>query len=154
MTEFQGGIPEISMEGFQVVSGDLFSNYGHTKAPTCSLWPTSIGFGQVAINTLNGCERIRIEINPSTKCLLAIPVTDKDKDFVRWTSGGKEPKARKIDCKYFTAELYKKWGLNPSMNYRASGVLVSFNQQVMLMFDFNKAESWYPKDKKAVNSVV
>ena len=89
-------------DGYQVVKGDMFIHFPRKSEATCTLWPTSISFNKMALQTLNNCERIRIEINPKTKGMLLFPVTAQDKDGIRWTKGVKDPVARKIECKAWT----------------------------------------------------
>ena len=140
-------IQEISREGFQVVSGDLFQRPLRLSAPTATIWPSSICFSKAALIALNNCERIRIEINPSTRCMLVIPVTEKDKDSVKWTKNVKDPNTRKIECTAFTRKLYETWGWNDTLAYRTTGRVVSSEKKVMLMFDFNTTDSWKFKGK-------
>ena len=75
-------LSEISLDGFQVVSGQMFAHLPRKSDATCTLWPTSISFSKQAVVLLNNCEHIRIEINPTTKGLLVVPVTSKDQDSV------------------------------------------------------------------------
>lgn len=140
-------IQEISLDGFQVVSGELFTNYIKLSDPRATIWNNSISFSKAALAALNGCERVRIEINPGTKGMLLIPVTKKDKDNVHWVKGVKSPKPRKIECKRFTSQLYKTWDFNFEYVYRTIGRIVTSDSKVMLFFDFNKAESWKLSDK-------
>ena len=63
-------IPEISLDGYQVVKGEMFIHFPRKSEAACTLWPTSISFNKMALQTLNNCERIRIEINPKTKGML------------------------------------------------------------------------------------
>ena len=117
MTDLSDEIQEINLEGFQVVSGDLFTNYTRTSNPTVTLWHNSLSFSKASLTLLNGCERIRVEINPNSKCLLIVPVTIKDKD------------------------------LDPEFVYRTIGRVVTAKNKVMILFDFNKAESWKQSSK-------
>ena len=110
-------------------------------------WPTSISFNKMALQTLNNCERIRIEINPKTKGMLLFPVTAQDKDGIRWTKGVKDPVARKIECKAFATQLYEVWGLDSACIYVAAGKIVTADKMVLLLFDFSNAESWRAKSK-------
>ena len=142
MTDISDEIQEISLDGFQVVSGEMFTNYTRTTNPTATLWNSSLSFSKAALISLNGCERIRVEINPNTKCLLIVPVTTKDKDNVNWVKGIKEQVPRKMECRRFTSQLYKTWNLDPEFVYRTAGRVVTAKNKVMLLFDFNKAESW------------
>ncbi|MDE7192601.1 MAG: hypothetical protein K2O14_01405 [Oscillospiraceae bacterium] len=138
-------LPEISMEGFQVVSGELFVHPPAKKEASCTIWYTSISFSKASLYALNCCERIRIEVNSKTKCILLVPVTAKDKDGIRWVKGIKETTTRKIECKAFTSQLYKTWGLNPNMVYRTYGRIVAANNKIMLLFDFSDSKSWRSK---------
>ena len=140
-------IQEIMLEGFQVVSGELFTGSFTLSDPRATLWNNSISFNKAALSALNGCERVRIEINPNTKGMLLIPVTKKDKDNVHWVKGVKTPTPRKIECKRFTSQLYKTWDFDPEYVYRTIGRIVTAESKVMLFFDFSKAESWKLKDK-------
>lgn len=110
---------------------------------TLTVWKDEICFSQAALNALNGCERVRIEVNPTEKCILVIPVTVNDKDNVRWASVKKEvARPRKIHCSRFTKLLYDTWGWDRVLAYKAEGKVVMANQKVMLLFDFNKAANW------------
>ena len=100
-------IQEISREGFQVVSGEMFRRALRLSAPTATIWPNRISFSKAALAALNNCERVRFEVNAPKRCLLVVPVTEKDKDNVRWTKNSKEPAVRMIECLAFTKQLYE-----------------------------------------------
>lgn len=144
-------IMEISREGFQVVSGDLFRRAFRVSTPTATIWPNSITFNKAALTALNNCERIRIEVNIAKRCILIVPVTEKDKDGVSWTSKSKEPSVRKIECQPFTKQLYDHWGLKNDLAYRTTGRVVSADKKVMVLFDFSKSENWTYKEKAKAN---
>lgn len=115
--------------------------------PSATLWYNSISFSKASVQALNNCERVRIEVNPSTKCLLIVPVTIKDKDNIHWVKNVKDPQARKIECKAFTAQLFETWGWKPDYVYRTTGRVVSVDKKVMLLFDFSEPESWLWKER-------
>jgi len=144
-------IPEITIDGFQVVSGEMFAHVPRKSEPTCTIWYNSIAFNKMALVALNNCERVRIEINPKTKCLLLIPVTAKDKDGIRWTKSVKDPVARKIECKAFTSQLYDIWEWNKEFVYRSVGRIVSADKKVMLLFEYSEPENWKCKEKVKKN---
>lgn len=144
-------IQEISKEGFQVVSGELFRRSFHIGQLTATLWPNSISFSKAALQALNMCERIRIEVNMAKRCILIVPVTEKDKDNVRWIKARKEPAARKIECTAFTSQLYDAWGWKRDLAYKVTGRIVTAEKKVMLLFDFSMSESWKFKDKAKAN---
>ena len=64
---FSNEIEEISMDGFQVVSGEYFTRRVAYFSPTCTIWSAGITFNKVALTALNNCERVRIEIHPQKK---------------------------------------------------------------------------------------
>ena len=141
---------EINLDGFQVVSSDMFAHANRQTDPTCTLWYTSISFNKVAFTALNNCERVRVEINPQKKCILIIPVTAKDKDGIRWSKNIKEPVARRIECRGFTNQLYKMWEWDSDFVYRTSGRLEKKKKKVMLLYDFSSPESWKFREKEKV----
>lgn len=140
-------IKEVSMDGFQVVSGDMFRSFTRVNLPAITLWYNSISFSKAALIALNNCERVRIEVNPKTKCILLIPVTAKDKDAVRWAKTGKDMQTRKIECLAFTSQLFDGWGWNKNYVYRSTGRIVSSDKKIMLLFDFSNPENWPTKEK-------
>ena len=77
-------IKEISLDGFQVVSGEMFAHLPRKSDATCTLWPTSMSFSKQALVLLGTCEHVRIEVNVAKKGLLVIPVNSKDRDCIRW----------------------------------------------------------------------
>lgn len=145
---FKSGIEEISLDGFQVVSVDFFSNRTIYDTPTCTIWPSGIAFNKIALTALNNCERIRMEINPAKKCILIIPVTLKDSDAILWRKNIKEFAPRRIESVRFSSTVYEMWGWDSNNTYRAKGRIVSAESKVMLLFDFNATESWSGKNKR------
>ena len=144
-------IKEISKEGFQVVSGEMFRRIFRAGQPTVTLWPNSISFSKAALQALNLCERIRVEVNLAKHCILIVPVTEKDRDNVRWLKSRKEPAARKLECTSFTSQLYDSWGWKKDLAYKVAGRIVTAETKVMLLFDFNMPECWKFKDKAKAN---
>ena len=140
-------IREVSLDGFQVVSGQMFRNITRLNLPALTLWYNSISFSKASVLALNNCERIRIEVNPQTRCILLIPVTTRDKDAVRWAKTGKETQPRKIECLSFTSQLFETWGWEKKNVYRSVGRLVASDKKLMLLFDFSEPETWPMKEK-------
>lgn len=136
------GFEEISLDGYKIVSSDMFYHLPKKSDATCTIWPTSISFSKLALQLLNNCEYIRLEVNPKTKCLVVIPTTSTDKNSIRWVKGEKDFLVRKMESRRFGDELYKSWGLDLRYNYRAIGKVVSANKKVMMLFDFSVPEIW------------
>lgn len=138
-------IEEMSLDGFQIVSSDMFVHLPRKNEPSCSIWPTKLSFSKLVLTSLNNCEYVRIEVNPKSKCLIVIPVNSVDKDSIRWIKGGKNLCIRNMESKRFGDLIYDAWGLDPKFNYRANGRLVTVNKKVMMLFDFSDAEHWITK---------
>lgn len=147
MNQFSGDIREIDLDGFQVVRGEMFAHIPRRSEPTCTIWPIALSYSLSTVAALNTCDFIRIEIHPTKKQMLVIPVNESDRDSVRWISQGKKVQARKIECKSFTEPLYKQWQWESSLIYRATGKLVHSGQRLMMLFDFSSPEVW--PEKKA-----
>ncbi len=133
---------QMSLDGFQIVPSEMFIHLPQKSRPTCTIWPTRLGFSKLVLTSLNNCEYVRIEVNSKTKCLVVMPVTSSDKNCIRWIKGGKELRVRNMESKIFGSQLYKSWELDTEYNYRAIGRLVTANKKVMMFFDFKEAESW------------
>ena len=140
-------VQDINMDGFQVVSAGMFSNYQRTDTPAITLWSDQIAFSKAAIHALNNCERVRMEVNTQAKKILLVPVTAKDKDGIKWATTGKDPHGRKIECKAFSEQIFQSWGWNSEYVYRALGRIVVSDQKIMLLFDFSNPISWPYGDK-------
>ena len=138
-------IEEVSLDGFQIVASDMFVHLPRKSDATCTIWPTKMSFSKLVLSSLNNCEYIRIEVNPQTKCLLVLPVTSSDKNSIRWIKGTKEFSVRNMESRRFGEQIYKTWGFDFDYNYRAIGRLVTANKKVMMLFDFNEAETWKTK---------
>lgn len=135
-------IEEMTIDGFQIVSASMFHHPPRKCEATCTIWPTRISFNKLTLEKLHYCDYIKIQVNPTTKCLLLSPVTSSDKDSIRWVKGEKEKFLRNLESKAFGEQLYQKWGLDADYNYRTVGRLVTVNQKVMILFDFNHPEVW------------
>ncbi len=136
---------EFSLDGFQVVRSEMFCRGPRMQEAVCTIWPNKIAFSKSCVKKLNACEFVRFEVNASTKGLLVVPCSSKDKDSVKWLKGSKDPVVRNLQSSEFGSQLYKAWHLDESLNYRTTGRLVMVSQKVMLFFDFSKAEQWVGK---------
>ncbi len=142
-------MPDISLDGFQVVGAEMFMYPSKTSAPTCTIWDNCIGFCKQDVLLLNGCENILIQVNAARKCLLVVPSTSKDKDSLKWSRTKQDKiEARKIMCPRFSEQLYKQWGWDTDYVYRTNGRLVTAGTKVMLLFDFSDAEHWLSPEAK------
>ena len=144
-------IGTIDLDGFQVVKAELFAHLPRTYSPSCTLWPSKICFNKQALQALNNCETVLIQVNAVTKGLVVMPVHSRDKDAVRWVKGQKTIDTRTMEAKRFCDELYKTWDLDRSFNYRTPGRLVTAGNKIVLYFNFAEAEKWTSQPKKGLS---
>ncbi len=120
----------------------MFKRPPQTVAVTMTLWESSIGFSKAAMFALNCCERIRIHVHPTSRCILIAPTTENDIESIRWLRANKAPASKKIESTNFGRYIYTLWGLDPGMVYKTTGRIVSVENKVMLLFDFSTAVTW------------
>ena len=151
MSKWDNEPQEINMDGFQVVSGEMFQHPPRICDSSCTFWYDSISFGKLAIASLNNCENIRIDINSEKHLLLVSPVTERDQDKIRWITVSKVPQPRRLTCRSFAKNVYDTWKWDKAYVYRAPGKLVIVGEQIKLLFDFSHPESWKFKTKVGAN---
>ena len=144
-------IKEISLDGFQVVSGQMFCHMPRMSVPTLTITPKNLSFNKAAVEALNCCEHIRIEVNDKKRGILIVPVTVKDRDGIRWLKNGKTVRGKSVDCTRFANPLYGIWGWESDSRFRSTGKLVSSDGKVMLLFDFSQPETWAGRKAGAPN---
>ena len=143
------GIEEISLEGYQLVRGQLFAN---TPEPTMSIWYSSIAFNVACYSALNDSGAIQLRVHHTDRKIVIVPCPSKDRDAVNWQKAPDKQKSRKIECSKFAHQLYDLWGLNKDARYRAPGKLVTADKKVMILFDFTDPEVW--EGTKLANSLA
>jgi len=143
-------INEISLGGFKVVSGDFFMTPSRSAEPTLTVWNGSIGFCKQDVLLLNSCDSVRVSVNAESKKILITPSASKDKDAIRWIRKTNPLEARRMACTKLTDKLYEAWEWDKDFIYRARGKLVTVNNKVMLLFDFNEIEKWKRPEAKNV----
>ena len=144
-------INEISIDGFKVVSADYFTSITKPSSPTLTVWDGRIGFTKQDILMLNSCDSILIQVHSEEKKILVVPTKSIDKDAIKWIKKNEPLEARKITCQKLTDKIYDIWGWDKDYIYRALGKLVTSNNKVMLLFDFENAEKWKRPEARNVD---
>ena len=130
-------IKEISLEGYQVVRGQYFTR----KAEPCmTLFCSAISFNGAAYESLNNCDSVQFLVNEQNMSIIVKPVNSKEPDAINWNKN--KNKAARIECTSFTKRLYEAWGLETDCRYKSTGILVQSDKKVMILFNFQKSESW------------
>ena len=137
MIDSPDSIREISLEGYQVVRGKYFTR---KYEPSMTLFATAISFNGAAFETLNNCDSVQFLVNEKNKSIIVKPIISKEPDAINWNKN--KNKSVRIECTSFTKQLYEVWQLKTDCRYKSTGILVQSDKKVMLLFNFQKAESW------------
>ena len=130
-------LPDISLEGFQVVRSQYFSRM---LEPAMTIWNTSIAFNTISFTALNNCDMVQILVHEKDKSIIVRPVNSKDPDAVNLKKNN--TKYSRLECSAFAKQLFEMWGLDANNRYRTMGKVVQCDKKVMLYFNFKNAESW------------
>lgn len=136
---FDNEIEKISLDGFQVVKNSYFSRQNE---PSMTLFKSAVSFSRSAYEALNRCDSIEILVNEKKRCIIIKPVSSKEGDAVRWVKGKEKPSVTKIECSAFAKQLFSAWKLKDQYRYRTVGRIVQSDSKIMMLFDFNNAETW------------
>ena len=137
MIDSPDSIREISLEGYQVVRGKYFTR---KYEPSMTLFATAISFNGAAFETLNNCDSVQFLVNEKNKSIIVKPIISKEPDAINWNKN--KNKSVRIECTSFTKQLYEVWQLKTDCRYKSTGILVQSDKKVMLLFNFQKAETW------------
>ena len=130
-------ISEISLEGYQVVRGRYFTR---KVEPCMTLFDSAISFNGASYESLNNCDSVQFLVNDKNKSIIVKPVISKGPDAINWNKN--KNKSTRIECTSFTKQLYEAWQLETGCRYKSIGVLVQSDKKVMILFNFQKAETW------------
>ena len=137
MIDSPDSIREISLEGYQVVRGKYFTR---KYEPSMTLFASAISFNGAAFESLNNCDSVQFLVNEKNKSIIVKPIISKGPDAINWNKN--KNKSVRIECTSFTKQLYEVWQLKTDCRYKSTGILVQSDKKVMLLFNFQKAETW------------
>ena len=144
-------IEEIDLSGFEIVNKTMFMPPPRRYEATCTLGPSNIGFSKQCAKDLNECDHIRMDVNYNNRKLVISPTTANNPNGIPWVNrkrDGTYDMCKMESVRFFSA-LYKTWQLDVDLRYRSAGRIVAANGKIMLLFDFNTAESWqHPRGEK------
>ena len=106
-------LPDISLEGFQVVRSQYFSRM---LEPAMTIRNTSIAFNTISFTALNSCDMVQILVHEKDKSIIVRPVNSKDPDAVNWKKNS--TKYSRLECSAFAKQLFEMWGLDANNRYR------------------------------------
>lgn len=131
-------------EGFQVVSGEMFS---HAFEPVVRFTRSSISFNSTCIAKLNKvyeardgldmkrCPYVEMLINPVERMLIVRPSDPDHQSAVRWAKNDGTSKA--ISASAFNARLFNLMDWDDSCGYRIPAVVQNSNGHAVLLFDLD-----------------
>jgi hypothetical protein len=130
-------IQNITLDGFQLVQGQLFKN---ERSPVMTVYKNEVAFSKEAHVALNNCAAIQILVNADKKMMLIIPSASTDENAIVWERQLKDTYVPRFRCPGLTRQLYAQWDWNTRYRYKTDGRLVRSERKVGLLFDFNEAK--------------
>jgi len=103
-------LTEISIDGFQIVSGNMFTRVAKKNKPICTINPHSVSFSKTSVISLNSCDHIIMRVSSKDRCILISPAPSTDRDSISWVKDPTHIRARKMECRPLTSKLYSSWG--------------------------------------------
>ena len=140
------GYEDFSLEGYEVVHRAFFS---HLFEPSVKLVKKSVSVNSACIRRLPDTEYVQFMVNRDEKKLVVKSCTESDRDSFRWSSVGKDGKARPrtISCEQFFVRIMKLMDWDPDKRYRIMGKLVRTTTMSLFVFDLKESESFRPGEK-------
>lgn len=142
-------LTNISLDGFKVVQGQCFERQAEIAM---TIRKTNISFSIPAHKALNDCEMIQILVNAPKRNIVVMPTNSNDPNAIRWRKHEKNKSVSWIFCSMFCNQIFRDWGWNEDLRYKAKGRIVTSDSKVMLLFDFNNAESYRKQEREKKNA--
>ncbi|HCS35971.1 MAG TPA: hypothetical protein DIW48_04630 [Sphaerochaeta sp.] len=130
-------IQNITLDGFQVVQGQLFKN---ERSPVMTIYTNEVAFAREAHAALNNCAAIQLLVNVGNRTIIVRPSASTDEHAIVWERQLKDTYVPRFHCPCLTRQLYALWNWNTNYRYKTDGRLVRCEKKVMILFDFNEAK--------------
>ena len=146
ISDEDNGYEDFSLEGYEVVHRAFFS---HLFEPSVKLVKKTVSVNLACIRRLPDTEYVQFLVNRDEKKLVVKSCTEDEKDSFRWSSVGKDGKARPrtISCEQFFLRIMKLMDWDPDKRYRIMGKLVRTKTMSLFVFDLKESESFKPGEK-------
>ena len=141
--EEQEAVPQLR-EGFQVVSGSMFSQM---REPVMRVSRSSIAFNSTCISRMNRiageggtvrlvrCPYVEILFNPVERMIAVRPCTEDHPNAIRWADD--KGKSVSFGAKAFCSILYALLDWNTDYSYRVPAIIRSKGDETVLFFDLD-----------------
>jgi len=130
-------IQNITLDGFQVVQGQLFKN---ERSPVMTIYKNEVSFAREAHAVLNNCAAIQVLVNVESKAIIVRPSASTEEHAIVWERQLKDTYIPRLLCPALTRQLYALWDWNTKYKYRTDGRIVRCERKVMILFNFNEAK--------------
>ena len=132
---------DFSYKGYEVVHGAFFA---HLFEPSVKLVRETVSVNAACIRKMPDTEYVQFLVNRDEKKLAVKPCMEDTKDSFRWSSIGKDGKARPktISCKPFFEKIMKLMNWDPDMRYRIMGKLIRTRTESIFVFDLKEPEKF------------
>ena len=124
----------ISLAGFQVTRGELFS---HIREPAITIWEDRIKFNMACLRRFPQVTHIQLLIHPEQKRIIIRPCEPDVPDALRWASKGgssEELKNRDMICRVFAARVFDLMGWIKGYRYKMLGKPAVADGEALFLF--------------------
>ncbi len=137
---------DFSFEGYEVVHGAFFS---HLFEPSVKLVKATVSVNSACLRKLPDTEYVQFLVNRNEKKMVVKPCREDEKDSFRWSSVGKDGKARPrvISCEPFFKKIVKLMDWDAEKRYRIMGKLIRTKTVSIFVFDLKEPESFTGRSK-------
>ena len=137
---------EFSYKGYEVARGVFFA---HLFEPSVKLVRETVSVNSACIRKMPNVEYVQFLVNRDEKKLAVKPCPEDTKDSFRWSTIGKDGKARPktISCKPFFEKIMKLMNWDPDKRYRIMGKLIRTKTESIFVFDLKDHESFRKGEK-------
>ena len=133
-------IEDISLKGFIVVKHEFFKQ---ERTPAMTVFRRKVSFGKECQLALGKCQSVQMMINFDSRQIIVRPMSSSEEDTIVWYKEDlKNPFVGDFACTPLMARVFREWGLDPRYRYKTKGRIVKSDRKLMLMFDFNEADTY------------
>lgn len=137
---------DFSFKGYEVVHGAFFS---HLFEPSVKLVKAKVSVNSACLRKLPDTEYVQFLVNRDEKKMVVKPCREDEKDSFRWSSVGKDGKARPrvISCEPFFEKIVNLMGWDAEKRYSIMGKLIRTKTVSIFVFDLKEPESFTGRSK-------
>ena len=131
-------------EAYEVVRQDFL---GGMEEPQLSFARGRVYVNSYCLTMYPDDDYVIFMVDRNQKTLAVKPYKTKVKDSLRWCTGGRKRRPRKVSCKPFFYMLFKMMGWDLAGRYRITGIRQRSASEDVLFFDLKEAMAFERTDE-------